>query len=204
MGRALHPPARGFRCWLWHGRTLPGDNGEDNPTPLWPEKRESSSAAPGWSPWPFPMSRHLAMLGPRGRHGTPTRCGTQTLPRHLDPRHAAGLRLPAARASCSESQGSARPPCRQELSSGVSLAASQPMPGSLPVRAAGGRVCDAGQRGCELRGRLPPATSTFRDLRRHQSSTQYCYCAKWELYSLLWVFFFFFFYFFPNRLRRRL
>lgn len=24
---------------------------------------------------------------------------------------------------------------------------------------------------------------------RDQSSTQYCYCAKWELYSLLWVFF---------------
>lgn len=144
---------------------------------------------PSQCPDTWPCSAHRVGMGcPCGEEpkccpgasipGTPRGCGYQR-------------REPAAAKA-----KALRPPRRRELGSGVSLAASQPTPGSLPARAAGGRVCDAGQRGCELRGRLPPATSTFRDLRRHQSSTQYCYCAKWELYSLLWVLFLFFFFFF--------
>lgn len=157
--------------------TLPGGNGEDNTTWLRLGGQEGGSAAPGRSPWPFPTSRHPATLR---RHGMPTQWGTQMLPQHLHPWRAVGLRVPAERARRSESQGSVRPPRGQELL--CPLSTSQPAPGSRPATAA---VAGPRRRAAGLQAPQPPSTGTFLDSWRHQSSTQYCYCAKWELYSLL-------------------
>lgn len=136
------------------------------PKPAQPGWRQSSSAAPGWSLCPFLMSPHPAAGLARGAHE---------------------VRDPSA-TPVPDPWCAAQPP-RQQLQgpSGPSGHGSA-LPGSL----AGSLVVP----GATLPA-LQPLSSSSQRLPGHletPSSTQYCYCAKWELYSLLWLGFFRYFF----------